>query len=156
MKSFYLTPLTKMLGVGFSLLATLLACQLGDVSVQPPAQSSSQLPLQHRLTFKRSPDWLQTANGQNLIAHGVISDPSILYENGRYRMWFTAALHPYTNAQELGMAYAESQDGQVWQPHVNPETGEPLLLLRPTPGGWDAEGVETPSVIKTPLLTGLV
>jgi predicted GH43/DUF377 family glycosyl hydrolase len=92
---------------------------------------------------------LRTAAGGNLVANSVISDPTILFDGGRYRMWFTAARKPYTSSQVVGIAYAESTDGLVWVPRLD-STGEPLLVLNPTPGGWDAGGIETASVVKTP------
>jgi predicted GH43/DUF377 family glycosyl hydrolase len=133
------------------LVSVTLACRFGAVAVQPPSQSASRLQPQYRLAFERSAQgWLRRADGKNLIEHGVISDPTILYEDGSYRMWFTAAVNPYTDEQELGTAYAESEDGLTWRPRIDPATGEPLLVLRPTPGGWDAAGVETPYVLKNP------
>jgi predicted GH43/DUF377 family glycosyl hydrolase len=133
------------------LLGLQLACKASTVTVQPPSQSLTQLLPQYQLKFEQNhQDWLQTTYGNNIIAHGVISDPTILYEDGLYRMWFTAALHPYTDEQVLGTAYAESEDGLIWRPRIDSVTGEPLLVLHPTPGGWDASGVETPFVLKQP------
>jgi predicted GH43/DUF377 family glycosyl hydrolase len=65
-------------------------------------------------------------------------------------MWFTAARRPYTDEQELGTAYAESSDGRVWRPRYEAGSEELALLLRPTPGGWDEGGVETPNVVRRP------
>jgi predicted GH43/DUF377 family glycosyl hydrolase len=93
---------------------------------------------------------LRTSEGQNLIASGALSDPTILFEDGKYRMWFTAAIKVHTDEQEMGIAYAESNDGLVWTPKVDPETGELVLLVRPTPDSFDAGGVETPAVVKGP------
>ena len=92
---------------------------------------------------------LRTPAGGNLISHGMISDPSVLYDSGRYRMWFTSVAKAYTDQQQTGITYAESADGITWTARVD-STGDPVLLLAPTPGGWDASGIETASVIKTP------
>jgi len=93
---------------------------------------------------------LRTEEGSNLIDHDMISDPCVLFEDGRYRMWFTTLIKPYTDDQELGIGYAESDDGLIWKSHIDTDTREPLLVLRPTTGEWDAEGVETASVVRTP------
>lgn len=92
---------------------------------------------------------LRTPSGANLISHGIVSDPSILYDGGRYRMWFTSVVKPYTDQQQMGIAYAESTDGIVWTPRLD-SSGSPILLVAPTPGGWDGGGIETASVVRTP------
>ncbi len=72
-----------------------------------------------------------------------LSDPWVVADAGRYKMWFTLVTEPYTPRQQIGVAYTESADGVRWQTPTS-------LVLAPTPDGWDARNVETPSVVKTP------
>lgn len=90
------------------------------------------------------------ASGINLSSNEVVSDPAVIYDNGRYKMWYTTVNGAYTEQQVMGIAYAESVDGKVWTPRLNSQTGEPLLVLQPTPSRWDSKGVETASVFRTP------
>ena len=101
------------------------------------------------LTYARSGQAI-TASGINLSSNDVVSDPTVIYDNGRYKKWYTAVTGAYTAQQVMGIAYAESVDGHVWTPRLNVQTGEPNLVLGPTTGKWDAKGVETASVVKTP------
>jgi predicted GH43/DUF377 family glycosyl hydrolase len=81
---------------------------------------------------------------------GILGDPWVMFEAGRYRMWFTYVLRPFTDNRIMGTAYAESADGLKWQIHRDSKTEEVKLVLEPTRDGWDAKGVETVSVVKTP------
>lgn len=143
------SPVRLAAGIGACLciIALLSACPQGEVSVAAPELSSTQLDPMYRLSFHRQ-NQLKTSEGGNLAAHDVFSDPSVLFENGKYRMWFTAANKPHTDSQEMGISYAESDDGVTWTPRLDSGSGEPELLLKPTAGGWDAGGVETPHVLK--------
>ena len=91
-----------------------------------------------------------TASGVNLSSSDVVSDPNVIFDNGLYRVWYTSVNGAYTEQQVMGITYAESTDGIIWSPRLNPATGEPTLMLTPTAGRWDARGVETASVVKTP------
>jgi predicted GH43/DUF377 family glycosyl hydrolase len=104
---------------------------------------------QSPVVFQRSAV-LRTASGGNLVPTNLMSDPSVIFENGKYRMWFTTVAYPYTANQQAGISYAESLDGVVWQTRMEASTRQPQLVLSPTPGGWDSGGVETPAVVKAP------
>lgn len=131
------------------LLLVLLFAFSGSEAPAIPAvpRAASELPPEYQLTFVRSPEWLKDQQGGNIIASNVMSDPSIVREGGKYRMWFTAAQNAFKDDQALGIAYAESDDGIAWAPRLL-ANGEPDLLVRPTEGDWDSEGVETASVVK--------
>ena len=102
------------------------------------------------LKLVRSPkNPLRNSAGADLVTHKVVSDPCMLLEDGRYRMWFTTVLNAYTEEQVMGIAYAESDDGLAWKVRRDPRTQSPDLIVKPTPGSWDAEGVETCSVVRT-------
>jgi predicted GH43/DUF377 family glycosyl hydrolase len=92
---------------------------------------------------------LTKVGGGNILSHGVLSDPAVLHLYGFYHMWYTAAWKPYTPQQKIGIAYASSPDGMVWTPLLDLE-GEALLLIAPTPGTFDAGGVETSAVLQSP------
>ena len=122
-------------------------CDSNEVTYDPPVRSTTQLAPNLNLNFQKQGQ-MKAPGGGNVVSHDVLSDPTILFDNGKYRMWFTAAIKPFTDEQEMGIAYAESDDGLEWTPRLDPDTKEPELLLRPTPGAWDEGGIETPSVVK--------
>ena len=72
-----------------------------------------------------------------------ISDPWIVRDQERYRMWFTLVLNPFTPEQTIGIAHAESDDGLMWT-----TTGRHVLA--PNPDGWDSVGIETACVVRRP------
>lgn len=72
-----------------------------------------------------------------------ISDPWVLRDGSKYRMWFTLVTNPHKSNQTLGIAEAVSEDGLTWQ-----STGQHVLA--PDPMGWDAGGVETACVVRRP------
>jgi predicted GH43/DUF377 family glycosyl hydrolase len=131
-----------------SVITVLVACPPEEMPAAPE-RTSAELGPEYQLKFERV-ERLQTEDGGNLARNNVLSDPTVLFEDGKYRMWFTAATQAYTDKQEMGVAYAESDDGLVWRTRLDAGTGEPELLLRPSAEGWDAGGVETPSVVKGP------
>lgn len=56
------------------------------------------------------------------------TSPTVLYENGIYKMWFEGAS---TTQYHTGIGYATSTDGKVWavnaQPIISPTTSRPTL-----------------------------
>src|SRR4051794_35430548 len=91
--------------VGAALVLS-VRCQTRHVAVQPHTRTVSAVPPQASITLARAGQ-LTSSSGGNLFEHGVISDPSVLVDDGRYRMWFTAARHPHKPDQVIGIAYAE-------------------------------------------------
>ncbi len=87
---------------------------------------------------RASGDPLHLPDGGNLNGPGYLSDPSVLSYDGGFQIWFTSS-----PAELLRTAYAESADGIVVDRVVDP-------VLAPTPGGWDQNGIETPSVARSP------
>ncbi len=73
----------------------------------------------------------------------LVSDPWIVRDAGRYRMWMTLVAEPFTPRQKIGIAYAESADGRTWS-----STGR--HVLSPDPAGWDSLSVETACVTRRP------
>jgi predicted GH43/DUF377 family glycosyl hydrolase len=70
-----------------------------------------------------------------------ISDPSIMFDEGIYKMWFTLVTDVYTRSQVIGIAYAESEDGKHWK-------SDGKHILSPRPDHWDSLTVETACVVK--------
>lgn len=70
-----------------------------------------------------------------------ISDPSIIFDDRIYRMWFTLVTGVYTTEQVIGIAYAESADGKHWKT-------DGKHVLSPRRDHWDSLTVETASVVK--------
>jgi len=66
-----------------------------------------------------------------------IARPSILKENGYYKMWY-----PYKRGQNYRIGYAESQDGIKWE-RKDEEVG-----IDVSDSGWDSEMVAYPWVFK--------
>ena len=91
---------------------------------------------------------LQTTTGKHLSPWKISADPYVLYDNKKYKMWYTAA----DGRGNGGIAYAESNDGLSWDVWKKPTTQGDLidLVLASNKGEWDGLGVETVSVIKTP------
>lgn len=72
-----------------------------------------------------------------------VSDPWIVRDGDRLRMWYTLVLHPFSKQQTIGLATAESRDGQHW-------TGNKEHVLSPNREGWDAVSTETACVVRLP------
>jgi len=70
--------------------------------------------------------------------HGVI-DPSVLYDNGIYKMWYVGLLNSHMRPM-----YAESNDGMDW---TKIDSVNPLLDIGP-PGSWEAEDIGYKAVTK--------
>src|SRR3989338_9430662 len=91
---------------------------------------------------------LRTSASGNLSPWNIVADPTVLYDQNKFRMWYTAA----DGRGNGGIAFAESNDGMTWD--VWKKSDSPLgvidLVLTGTPGAWDEPGVETASVIRTP------
>ena len=45
---------------------------------------------------------------------GLISDPFVMHDGGRYRMWFTG-LQQRDGEDVQGVSYSESEDGALWE-----------------------------------------
>jgi len=70
-----------------------------------------------------------------------ICDPSVLYDNGMFRMWAGCVESDVTFAS---VCYSESTDGTNWT--------TPIIVFSPSnvPGAWDNSKTEIPTVIKDP------
>lgn len=74
------------------------------------------------------------------IKNIIWNDPSVIKEDGRYRMWLSGGTGVGINHVKIYQAI--SNDGLNWDIDPNP-------VLKPgSVGEWDDEKVETPSVIK--------
>src|SRR3989344_372229 len=91
---------------------------------------------------------LRTSTGDNLSPWNIAADPTLLHDQNKFRMWYTAA----DGRGNGGIALAESNDGITW--NVWKENNSPVgvidLVLTGTSRSWDEPGVETASVIRTP------
>lgn len=67
----------------------------------------------------------------------AFSDPSILYDKGKYQVWF-----PCSNGKFSQICYASSSDGFKWNSHP-----EPVLKVGHL-GSWEDYSLDTPAVIK--------
>lgn len=98
-----------------------------------------------------------TDEGGPLHPDGFLGDPTVLFEGGRYRMWFTSSRQELSCSGEWweclvqGFAYAESADGETWDDSwLAPDDPEARtkLVFEPAPGGWERHGMETASVLR--------
>jgi predicted GH43/DUF377 family glycosyl hydrolase len=77
-------------------------------------------------------------------------NPSVLYENGLYKMWYLGNSGPGTDL----IGYATSTDGFTWNRPVvglisfGGNTNNNIVLDQGSPGDFDAGGVYAPHVIK--------
>lgn len=98
---------------------------------------------------------IHTLSGDPLSEWGFNSDPFVMLVEGLYRIWFTSADWSddepiWTGgAFSMGPAYAESADGLSWDDQWY-RTDEPKRQIRLglVPGEWDAEGIETVTVVQ--------
>lgn len=77
---------------------------------------------------------------------GGISRPSVIFENGLYKMWYSyRGKYSYrtAGADAYRIGYAESTDGKIWVRKDN-EVG-----ITVSNHGWDSDMVEYPNVIST-------
>ena len=71
----------------------------------------------------------------------IVADPSVLFDEGRFKMWFTTGSNTVT-----GTGYAESSDGLIW---TQRQTSLPdNVIIQPVRGTWQHDGRETVSVLK--------
>ena len=72
--------------------------------------------------------------------------PSVIRENGQYKMWYTGAQGPSGGIEVAAnrIGYATSPDGRTWAKY----SGNPVL--GPGTSAWESGGVEYCSVIKSP------
>jgi len=107
-----------------------------------------------------SPDeisWVKDSLNNPVLTKGPVGswdadyvlNASILYDGSTFHMWYTGAIPTNTN---IRIGYATSSDGINWSKYNDPTTtgtlyaeSDPVLI--PTPGNWDANGVEVPAVI---------
>jgi predicted GH43/DUF377 family glycosyl hydrolase len=69
------------------------------------------------------------------------NDPSVTKENGSYRMWLSGGDPRNLERIVVEIYEARSADGIDWEIGTKP-------VLSPSPDGWDALRVETPSVVQ--------
>jgi len=93
-------------------------------------------------------DSIRSSAGAHISPLQIAADPSILHDSGRYRMWFTNA----DSGGRTGIATAESSDGVTWTTWRKLSGPDRVmdLVLTSEPGAWDAPGIETAHVLKTP------
>jgi hypothetical protein len=76
---------------------------------------------------------------------GGVACPTVLYERGRYRMWYSVrGKGDYRNdaRQSYRIGYAESSDGVAWE-RMDAEAGIDISAE-----GWDAEMIAYPYVLR--------
>jgi hypothetical protein len=109
----------------------------------------------HKFGFAYSPDgikWTKYTGNPVLIPgnssdwyNTFISSPSVMMENGSYKMWFTAPDLILNNQPTDGkgnIGYATSTDGVNWVVYPVP------VLIAGEQANWDAASIAEPSVIK--------
>lgn len=77
-------------------------------------------------------------DGGRLNQFDLLSDPFVLHDGQRFRMWFTSVAFARDQAV-LNTAYADSDDGVQFANLSDP-------VLTPVADGWDSRGIETVSV----------
>jgi hypothetical protein len=114
-----------------------------------PAQSQTAQP-QCRFPgpWTRVADPVRSSSGAHLSPLKIAADPSVLRDGDRYRMWFTNS----DSRNRTGFATAESSDGVTWTTWKKSPGPDPVmdLVLTSQPGEWDAPGIETAHVLRTP------
>ena len=98
-------------------------------------------------TWTRSPGSVKRVDGSHLSPLLTSSDPSVLYEDGLYKIWFTNA----DSKDHVGIAYATSPDGKKWTVWKKSTDPDPIMDLVLAPEEtWNTVGLETANVMKTP------
>ena len=95
------------------------------------------------------PDPVQSTAGGALTPLNITADPSVIYENNRFRMWFTTG----DSKKRTGIAYAESTDGKRWTMWKRGDRSADSLadlVVASTSNGWDAPGIENAAVLRLP------
>lgn len=110
----------------------------------------------HRFGYAYSPDginWTKYA-GNPVLSPGTpadwynvfVSSPSVVFDNGVYKMWFGAP-DAYANNQPTdgkgNIGYATSPDGINWTVYPSP------VVIAGDQNNWDSAAVSEPVVIKT-------
>ena len=108
--------------VGF--LSARATGEVSDISIEPLRNSAGKSPFR---LYENNP------------LHINARSPSILKENGKYRMWFDS----YTHGNDLG--YAESNDGITW---TEPEGTVLKDFTRAKKGGWGDMNSDDAEVLK--------
>lgn len=129
----YLTASPSVLHDGDTWRMWYVSCQRWEAAVEPRHH--------YHLRYAESVDaisWQPT--GRVVIDFADASEyalarPQVIYEGGRYRMWFCARGESYR------LGYAESSDGLTW------ERDDAALNLQGTPASWDAEMLAYPHVV---------
>ena len=117
---------------GYAIIIFLTACS-EDVN-QPPGLQDNGL---GSLTWERSAENpVLTGNGASIED---LADPSVIYDNGVFKMWAGCVGDDKTLAS---VCYSESIDGISWS--------QPEIVFTPRIGTdtWDNQKVEIPTVIK--------
>lgn len=71
------------------------------------------------------------------------NDPSVIEENGAYRMWLSGGDARNLDRIEVSVYEGASPDGRAWKLNYNP-----VLRPSPNPLAWDGLRIETPSVVR--------
>jgi predicted GH43/DUF377 family glycosyl hydrolase len=119
------------------------------LSLLLPGTATAQEPLcRFPGPWIRLADPIRSTAGTHLSPLQIAADPSILRDGDRYRLWFTNA----DSRGRTGIATAESSDGETWTTWSKPSAPDSVmdLVLTSEPGAWDAPGIETAHVMRTP------
>lgn len=109
----------------------------------------------HKFGYAFSPDgitWTKYTGNPVLVPgdssswyNTFISSPSIILENGIYKMWFTApdlVINGQPTDGKGNIGYATSADGINWTVYPSP------VLIAGTQQNWDSASIAEPSVVK--------
>ena len=92
------------------------------------------------ITWSVEPQPVMSAGTSGFDMSGV-SLPSVIEDNGVYKMWFTGY-----DGSKYRIGYATSSDGVTWTKYS--QGGTDVAVLDVTSSGYDASGVVAPSVVK--------
>ena len=70
-----------------------------------------------------------------------LQTPSVIYDNGTWKMWYSAKEEAQTPYRQARIAYATSSDGFHW-------TRVGIALEKGSANAWDHVGVNNPTVVK--------
>jgi predicted GH43/DUF377 family glycosyl hydrolase len=128
---------TRMAGIIFVfILVMLYGCDSGSSSDNSnPLTGEDTMPQEEQNWTRDSSNPLVTDNGTTVLQ---MSDPVVIYDDQKYRMWFGSV---GSDSEYASIGYAESHDGQSWS--------TPMVVFTPNVlGAWDDQTVEIPSVLR--------
>lgn len=135
LKSITVSLHISFLGTSFLLASCSPYPESGATHTEPPPPSDPGAALEWELHPEPVISYGQVIDGM------VWNDPSVIKENGEYRMWLSGGVLTEDGNPVVQVYHATSEDGVQWE--IDSDS-----VLPPADSGWDAHRVETPMVLK--------